>query len=76
MTAPDDTFWEAPIPPADFARRVQDTLASLAGPEGDDMRAMLAWFTRRYPTPLERLAYIRRKTREAAAFRASVLGDV
>lgn len=27
-------------------------------------RELIDWFMRRYPTPRERLAYIRRKTRE------------
>jgi hypothetical protein len=34
-----------------------------------EVRALVDWFTRRYPTPLERLAYVRRayaRWREAA----------
>lgn len=28
--------------------------------ERDEVRALAEWFQRRYPTPLERLAYVRR----------------
>ena len=70
---PSDAFWETPIPPEEFARRERETLAALAGPEGDEMRATLEWFLRRYPTPLQRIAYIRRKMREARAFQESAV---
>ena len=65
---PAGSFWETPIPAEEFARRERESLAALAGPEGDEMRATLEWFARRYPTPLARIAYIRRKTQEARAF--------
>jgi hypothetical protein len=32
----------------------------LTDAERDDTRALVRWFTRRYPTPAERFAYIRR----------------
>ena len=73
MTLPHEDFWETPLPPDDFARREEEGRARLLGPEGDEMRATIAWFVRRYPTPLARLAYIRRKTREAKAFQARVM---
>jgi hypothetical protein len=38
------------------------------------MRATLEWFLRRYPTPIERTQYIRRKMREAGAFQENALG--
>jgi hypothetical protein len=34
--------------------------APLTASERDDALALAAWFRRRYPTPLERLAYVRR----------------
>jgi hypothetical protein len=71
--AKEDPFWETPLPADEFARREREALTSLAGPEGDEMRATLAWFLRRYPTPLERIAYIRRKTKEALAFQENAL---
>ncbi len=73
MRLPHEDFWETPLPPDEFARREEDGRARLFGPEGDEMRATLAWFVRRYPTPLARIAYIRRKTREAKAFQARVV---
>jgi hypothetical protein len=40
---------------------VQRLLAiPLTDAERDDTRALVRWFTRRYPTPAERFAYIRR----------------
>jgi hypothetical protein len=66
MSLPHEAFWETPLPPEEFARREAAGEAALAGPEGEEMRAAIAWFVRRYPTPIARIAYIRRKTREAA----------
>lgn len=41
----------------------EEVCAALAEPISDAERAsvreLIAWFTRRYPTPLERLAYVR-----------------
>jgi hypothetical protein len=40
--------------------------------EGDELQnltELITWFRRRYPTALERFAYLRRKTKEAARFR-------
>jgi hypothetical protein len=68
-----DEFWETPLPSCEFARRERESRARRAGPEGDEMRATLEWFLRRYPTPLARIAYTRRKTREARAFQESAL---
>ena len=73
MTPPDDDFWETPLPPEEFARRERESLALLAGPEGDEMRAMHAWFVRRYPTVQGRIAYIRRKMREVETFRENLV---
>ena len=44
--------------PPDEARAYLD--APLSDAELEEMRALTAWFRRRYPTPLERLAYARR----------------
>jgi hypothetical protein len=34
--------------------------APITEAERDEVRALVAWFCRRYPTPLERLTYVRR----------------
>ncbi len=45
----------------EFRRR---TDAPLTSEEIDETAALVAWFTRRYPTPRARLRYVRRKYRE------------
>jgi hypothetical protein len=60
-----DAIWDVPLSPAEFARRESAARASLDGAEGAEMLAYKEWFLRRYPTPLERLRYCRRKFREA-----------
>jgi hypothetical protein len=58
--------YEERLPPEEFARLEARARAELAGPEGEEVRQQIAWFQRRYATPLERLAYIRRKCAEIA----------
>jgi hypothetical protein len=65
--ADDESCWERPLSPEEFAARESAARASLAGSEGEEMRAYMEWFLRRYPTPLARLQYARRKFREAMA---------
>lgn len=48
---------EAPMDVAEFIRRAD---APLTEAEVAEVRALVAWFTRRYPTGAERLAYARR----------------
>ncbi len=43
-----------------------EEVAELDGPEGEEIRSQLAWFQRKYPTALDRLAYVRRKMAELA----------
>lgn len=50
-------FAERSLPP-DEARAYDETPISLA--EREEVLALVRWFTRRYPTPAERLAYVRR----------------
>lgn len=64
MTPP-EALYEMPLPPAELESRLRDAMAEMNGPEGARIREYVAWFVRRYPTPLERLAYARRKYREA-----------
>jgi hypothetical protein len=46
----------------EFNRRLALALAELDDDNQlDEIRAHVTWFKRRYPTPLERLRYIRRK---------------
>lgn len=72
MSEPSDVYDEK-LSSAEFDRRLDAALAALDGPEGDDIRELIAWFLRKYPTPLERLAYARRKYREAMALRGAAL---
>jgi hypothetical protein len=50
----------APLPPDEFERRLQASLAELDGPELENLADLLRWFSRRYPSAGERLAYGRR----------------
>ena len=66
---------ERELTPDEFDRLVQRVLA-----DEDEIRertALVEWFTRRYPTPRERLAYARRKYRQLveSPLRASTDGD-
>jgi hypothetical protein len=55
-------FYEyPPISPDEFEQRVKLALAELDTAELEEIRAHIRWFRRRYPTPLERLRYARRK---------------
>jgi hypothetical protein len=55
------------LPADEFDRRLAQALESARGAEGDEMRALIEWFLRRYPRPLDRLRYARRKYEEAVA---------
>jgi hypothetical protein len=59
------------LPPDEFERRLAEALESARGPEGDEMAELIAWFPRRYPRPLDRLRYARRKYEEATALVAA-----
>ena len=61
-TGEPDPLWDALLDKEEFARREAESVASVAGPAGEDMYALYTWFVRRYPTPLERLKYIRKQT--------------
>ncbi|MBX3197150.1 MAG: hypothetical protein KF894_03250 [Labilithrix sp.] len=54
----------AEISADEFERRLALALAELDTAELDEIRAHIRWFRRRYPTPLERLRYARRKYAE------------
>jgi hypothetical protein len=49
---------EEPLPADEFDRRVS---APVDPSEAAEIRDLIRWFTRRYATPKERLAYARRK---------------
>jgi hypothetical protein len=53
---------EESLTPEEFDRRLRETLSD----EGDaqEVRSLIDWFQRRYPTARERLAYVRRKYAE------------
>ena len=51
------TLLDRTLPAAEFQRLLAIPLTDA---ERDDTCALVRWFTRRYPTPAERFAYIRR----------------
>jgi hypothetical protein len=69
------------VPLDDRVLSSEDARAYLAAPmadaERESIRELAGWFCRRYPTPLERLAYVRRayarwqRTQGAAARRST-----
>lgn len=65
-----DELWETPLPKEEFERLLVLARKELGGDEGVELLAQVEWFLRRYPTPLARLVYVRRKAREAAKLRA------
>lgn len=70
MTSEPSSVYDAVLPADEFDRRLADAISSMDGREGDDARDLIAWFLRKYPSPLERLAYTRRKYREVMSLRA------
>lgn len=73
MKAPDPAeYYDAPLPPDEFERRLALALAELDGPEGEEMQATIAWFKRRYPTPTDRVRYCRRRHDFAMKFRGAL----
>ncbi len=70
-----ETVYETPLPKGEFDRRLDEALRALDGPEGTDLLDLLAWFSRRYPTPLARLRYARRKYSEAMGVQALALAQ-
>lgn len=60
-----DPIWDRPLPSDEFERLLARALADLDGPEGAEMAAFMAWFRRRYPTPLERLRFSTRQYRQS-----------
>ena len=55
-----EALYLAPLPPEEFERRLAASLAELDGPELENLADLLRWFSRRYPSAGERLAYGRR----------------
>ena len=60
LTPEVEALYLTPLPPEEFERRVGALIAELDGPEGENLAELIRWFVRRYPTPAERLAYVRR----------------
>ena len=52
---------EEELPVEEFLRRVRSPMTA---EEAEETARLVAWFRRRYPTPLARLRYVRRKHRE------------
>lgn len=61
----------ARLSPEEFERRAR---APLTDAEIEETAELVAWFTRRYPTAADRLAYARRKLRQYASSRPPVAG--
>jgi hypothetical protein len=59
------------LPAEEFERRLEEALQSARGPEGAEMAELIEWFVRRYPRPLDRLRYARRKYEEAERLRGA-----
>ena len=60
---------DAILPPEEARARLAAAMRELdEGDELQNLTELITWFQRRYPTALERLAYLRRKTKEAARF--------
>lgn len=55
-------IWEEPLPKEEFERLLALARAELEGPEGENLHSLITWFSRRYPTALDRLRYARRKS--------------
>jgi hypothetical protein len=57
---------DGPLPPAEFQRRLAMIEARMRDdPEaGEETRELVLWFTRRYPSLVERCRYATRKHRE------------
>jgi len=68
--------WEAKLPTPEFERLLATALAELDGREGEEMLAFMAWFNRRYPTPLERLRFTTREWRRSNATRGILTQDL
>lgn len=60
MSGARDPIWDEPLSPAEFLARERAAVASVTGEEAERMREHMEWFCRRYPTPLDRLRYVRR----------------
>ena len=61
------SIYERELTPEEFDRRLAGILADTE--ELENMRALVRWFKRTYPTPAARLAYARRRAIEARASR-------
>ena len=57
-----EAIWEERLSPEEFTRRVDAALAE--SEEIAEQVNLIRWFSRRYPTAKERLAYARRKYAE------------
>ena len=56
---------EALLAPEDARNRLAMAMRELDGEEFENLSSLIDWFRRRYPTPLDRLRYLRRKNAEA-----------
>ena len=63
-----DSFYERVLTPEEIERVLTDTREEAEGPKGEETRSLILWFRRRYPTPLDRIRYSRRKYHEAKRF--------
>jgi hypothetical protein len=64
-----EAVYETVLPREEFDARLRDAMVEMEGSEGEAIREYVSWFMRRYPTPLARLQYARRKYEEAVRTR-------
>lgn len=67
-----DVVWDEPLPLDEFERLLARALDDLDGPEGEEMASFMAWFKRRYPTPLERLRFSTRQYKQSSRLRGII----
>lgn len=58
-----ERLWNQPLAEAEFRRRLALATAELEGDELENLRSLVRWFQRRYPTALDRIRYARGKAR-------------
>jgi len=56
-----DRLWNSPLPEDEFARRLAQARDELRGEELENLRSLIRWFMKRYPTALSRARYARSK---------------
>lgn len=56
-----DSIYNQPLSPKEFEERL---VAAMTPEQNEERKALIAWFTCRYPTPMERLKYVTARSRQ------------